>query len=68
MTVNVTGPFLMMKAVIGDMIARKYGRIINIASVAGKEGNPNMVCFRSLHTSLFIARSHHLLFDSLFSL
>ena len=30
-----------MKAVVADMRARNYGRIVNIASVAGKEGNPN---------------------------
>jgi len=52
MAVNVTGPFLMMKAVIGDMIARKYGRIINIASVAGKEGNPNMVPYSASKAAL----------------
>ena len=40
--VNVTGPFLLCKHTVPGMIARKFGRIINIASVAGKEGNPNM--------------------------
>jgi len=40
--VNVVGPFLLCKAAIPGMMARKYGRIINIASVAGKEGNPTM--------------------------
>lgn len=39
--VNVRGVFLANKAVVPTMIARNYGRIINIASVAGKEGNPN---------------------------
>ena len=32
-------------AVIGRMREQKYGRILNIASVAGKEGNPNMTAF-----------------------
>lgn len=40
--VNVIGPFLLCKAVLPGMMARKYGRIVNIASVAGKEGNPTM--------------------------
>lgn len=40
MEVNLTGAFLACKAVIPMMRARNYGRIVNIASVAGKEGNP----------------------------
>jgi 2-dehydro-3-deoxy-L-rhamnonate dehydrogenase (NAD+) len=40
--VNVVGPFLLCKAILPGMISRKYGRIVNIASVAGKEGNPMM--------------------------
>lgn len=39
--VDLTGPFLCSKAVIPLMKARDYGRIVHIASVAGKEGNPN---------------------------
>ena len=39
--VNLIGPFLCSRAVVPGMIARKYGRVVNIASVAGKEGNPN---------------------------
>ena len=38
---DLTGPFLCSKAVIAGMTARNYGRIVHIASVAGKEGNPN---------------------------
>jgi NAD(P)-dependent dehydrogenase (short-subunit alcohol dehydrogenase family) len=41
MTVNVDGVFLCNRAVVPLMAARDYGRIVNIASVAGKEGNPN---------------------------
>jgi len=41
MAVNVNGPFYVNRAVVPHMMAKKYGRIINIASVAGKEGNPN---------------------------
>ena len=39
--VNLVGPFLTSRAVVPVMVAQGYGRIINIASVAGKEGNPN---------------------------
>ncbi len=41
--VNLTGVFLCCKAVIDQMIAQDYGRIINIASIAGKEGNPTLI-------------------------
>ncbi|MGH9671618.1 MAG: SDR family NAD(P)-dependent oxidoreductase [Bryobacteraceae bacterium] len=40
--VNLTGVFLCSRAVITPMRERRYGRIVNIASIAGKEGNPNM--------------------------
>lgn len=40
--INVTGLVLCCKAVLPAMIDRKYGRIVNIASIAGKEGNPKM--------------------------
>jgi 3-oxoacyl-[acyl-carrier protein] reductase len=39
--VNLNGVFLCNRAVVPVMLARDYGRIVNIASVAGKEGNPN---------------------------
>ena len=39
--VNLVGPFLTCRAVVPHMIKAGYGRIVNIASVAGKEGNPN---------------------------
>ncbi|HYZ61780.1 MAG TPA: SDR family NAD(P)-dependent oxidoreductase [Acetobacteraceae bacterium] len=39
--VNLIGPYLTCAALIPGMIARGYGRVVNIASVAGKEGNPN---------------------------
>ncbi|MCJ0763079.1 SDR family NAD(P)-dependent oxidoreductase [Variovorax terrae] len=39
--VNLTGTFLCCQAVLPQMRAQGYGRIVNIASVAGKEGNPN---------------------------
>jgi NAD(P)-dependent dehydrogenase (short-subunit alcohol dehydrogenase family) len=42
---NVTAPFYLCRAVLPLMRAQKYGRIVNIASIAGKEGNPNMVAY-----------------------
>ncbi len=39
--VNLTGTFLTCRAVVPGMRERGYGRIVNIASVAGKDGNPN---------------------------
>jgi 2-dehydro-3-deoxy-L-rhamnonate dehydrogenase (NAD+) len=38
--VNLTGVFLCCRAVVPQMIRQKYGRIVNVASIAGKEGNP----------------------------
>ena len=43
--VNLTSQFLCCRAVAPHMVARKYGRIVNIASIAGKEGNPNAVAY-----------------------
>lgn len=39
--INLNGTFLVNKALVPGMIERGYGRICNIASIAGKEGNPN---------------------------
>jgi len=41
--VNLKGVFLTCKAVIGEMLEKKYGRIVNVASIAGKEGNPTLI-------------------------
>jgi 3-oxoacyl-[acyl-carrier protein] reductase len=43
--VNLTGPFLCCRAVAPHMVRAGYGRIVNIASVAGKEGNPGAVAY-----------------------
>ena len=40
--INMTGPFNFCRAVLPHMRGRRYGRIVNIASIAGKEGNPKM--------------------------
>lgn len=41
--VNVIGPFLSSKRVIPGMLDRGYGRIVHVASIAGKEGNPTLL-------------------------
>ena len=43
LAIDLTGVFLCCRAVIPRMLAQGGGRIVNIASIAGKEGNPNMV-------------------------
>lgn len=45
--INLTGTFLCCRAVLPHMVARNYGRIVNIASVAGKEGNAGMAAYSS---------------------
>jgi NADP-dependent 3-hydroxy acid dehydrogenase YdfG len=47
MAVNVNGPFYVNRAIVPHMMAKNYGRIVNIASVAGKEGNPNASAYSS---------------------
>ncbi len=39
--INLDGPFICCKAIVPAMLKQNYGRIVNIASIAGKEGNPN---------------------------
>ncbi|MGE3065075.1 MAG: SDR family NAD(P)-dependent oxidoreductase [Hyphomicrobiaceae bacterium] len=41
MRINLDGPFICCKVVAPLMMKQNYGRIVNIASIAGKEGNPN---------------------------
>ena len=43
--VNLTSQFLCCRAVVPHMVKRRYGRIVNIASIAGKEGNPNAIAY-----------------------
>lgn len=43
--VNLNGVFHCCKAILPGMIARGYGRIVNVASIAGKEGNPNAAAY-----------------------
>lgn len=41
LSINLDGAFHVNKAIVPGMAARGYGRVVNIASIAGKEGNPN---------------------------
>ncbi len=43
--INLSSQFLCCRAVAPHMVKHKYGRIVNIASIAGKEGNPNAVAY-----------------------
>src|SRR5207245_5320992 len=40
LAVNLVGPFLWCRSVMPGLLRRSYGRIVNVASIAGKEGNP----------------------------
>jgi 2-dehydro-3-deoxy-L-rhamnonate dehydrogenase (NAD+) len=50
--VNLTGVFYCCRAVIPHMRSRGYGRIVNIASIAGKEGNPRMVPYSATKAAI----------------
>ncbi len=43
--INADGTFLCCRAVLPGMIERNYGRVVNIASIAGKEGNPKAAAY-----------------------
>ena len=45
MRINLDSQFYCCRALVPLMIAQNYGRIVNIASIAGKEGNPNAVAY-----------------------
>jgi 3-oxoacyl-[acyl-carrier protein] reductase len=42
LAVNLVAPFLLCRAVMPGMLQRRFGRIVNVASIAGKEGNPTL--------------------------
>lgn len=50
--VNTIGPYLFGKAAVPGMLARRYGRIVNIASIAGKEGNPTLLPYSASKAAL----------------
>jgi NAD(P)-dependent dehydrogenase (short-subunit alcohol dehydrogenase family) len=45
--VNLKSVFLMCRAVIGEMLKSRYGRILNVASISGKEGVPRLIPYSS---------------------
>lgn len=50
--VNLNGPFICCREVVAQMRTQGYGRIVNIASVAGKEGNPNASAYSASKAGL----------------
>ncbi|WP_422083566.1 SDR family NAD(P)-dependent oxidoreductase [Ulvibacterium sp.] len=52
MNINLTGAFIATKAVLPQMYEQKYGRILHLASIGGKEGNPGMVGYASSKSGL----------------
>ena len=50
--IDLTGPFLCSRALVPLMMEKNYGRIVNIASVAGKEGNPNASAYSAAKAGL----------------
>jgi 3-oxoacyl-[acyl-carrier protein] reductase len=52
MAINLDGPFHCCRALVPDMIAQNYGRIVNIASIAGKEGNPSASAYSASKAAL----------------
>ncbi|HVT52793.1 MAG TPA: SDR family oxidoreductase, partial [Dongiaceae bacterium] len=50
--INLKGAFLLTKAAIPHMLAKKYGRILHVASIAGKEGNAGMAAYSATKAGL----------------
>jgi 3-oxoacyl-[acyl-carrier protein] reductase len=50
--IDLTGAYLVARALLPGMMANHYGRIVNIASVAGKEGNPNAPAYSAAKAGL----------------
>ena len=51
-SINLRGALIVTKAVIGGMESRGYGRILHLASISGKEGNPLLVAYSSTKAGL----------------
>jgi 3-oxoacyl-[acyl-carrier protein] reductase len=51
-TVGLIGTFYVSRSVIPQMIAQNYGRIVNVSSIAGKEGNPGAPAYSSMKAAV----------------
>lgn len=52
MRINLEGPWNCCRALVPGMIRQNYGRIVNVASIAGKEGNPNASAYSASKAAL----------------
>ena len=52
MEVNLNAPYVICRALVPGMMRRGYGRIVNVASIAGKEGNPNAAHYSASKAAL----------------
>jgi 2-dehydro-3-deoxy-L-rhamnonate dehydrogenase (NAD+) len=52
LAVNVRGPFLTSKSVLPVMLRQSYGRVLHVASIAGKEGNAGMLAYSASKAAL----------------
>lgn len=50
--INLDGAFICCKAIVPTMLKQNYGRIVNVASIAGKEGNPNAAHYSASKAAL----------------
>ena len=51
--IDLSGVFYCCKSVVPHMIEKNYGKIVNIASIAGKEGNPNAMPYSAAKAGVF---------------
>lgn len=57
--INLTGTFLCSRAVAAAMLPRAYGRIVNIASLAGKEGTPTLSAYSAAKAGVIALTKAH---------
>ena len=56
--INLVGTFNCCRAIVPNMIENNYGRIVNVASVAGKDGNANASAYSSGKAGLLDLQNH----------